>query len=86
MEGDGADLGVDAFEGGDGFFVEISVDEAITDPDQLGGAESPSIVTADEHGVFEGEFESAVDDIEAVVGAEGDLADRGLCWAGIFEA
>ena len=67
VEGDGAYACVDAFEGGDGFFVELGVDEVIADLEKLGGAESPFAGSADEHGVFEGEFESAVDDIEAVV-------------------
>lgn len=73
----GTDLGIDAFESRDWFFVEIGVDETVADVQQLGGAESPLVGTADEHRVFEGEFESAVDDIETIVGAEGDLADGG---------
>ncbi len=86
VEGDGAYLGVDSFEGGYGFFVEIGVDEAVADPEQLGRAESPLVGSADEHGVFEGEFESSVDDIEAVVGAQGELADGCGSWLSIFDA
>ena len=79
MDRNGSDLGIDAFESRDWFFVEIGVDKAIADAQQFGGTETPFVGSADEHGVFESEFESAVDDIEAVVGAEGDLADGGGC-------
>ena len=79
VEGDGAGWGCDVFDGGDWFFVEIGIDQTIANAQQFGGAESPFVASADQHGVFEGEFESAVDDIEAVVGADGDLADGGGC-------
>ena len=74
------------FDGGDLFFVEIGIDELVADLELLGGTEAPFIGSADEHGVFKGEFESTVDDIETVVCAEGDLADGRLRCAGIFEA
>ena len=76
---DGSDMGVDAFESRDWFFVEIGIDKTVPDAQQFGGTESPFVGSADEHGVLEGEFQSAVDDIETVVGAEGNLADWGGC-------
>ena len=86
VDRDGAGWGSDVLDGGDWFFVQIGVDELVADAQEFGGAEAPFVASADEHGVLEGEFESAVDDVEAGVGAEGDLADGCGGWLDAVEA
>ena len=82
----GADATGDAFDRCDGLFDEVGRDEHVADAEQVGRAEAPCIITADEEGVLEGRLDAAVDNEEAVVLTERDLRDHRRSDAGVVKA
>ena len=85
-DGRGPDAVGDAFDCGDRLLGEFGGDEVVADAEQVGGAEAPGIVAADEERMFEGRLDAVFDDEEALVLAEGDLRDDGRSDASVIEA